>query len=60
LIEGGDSLQSENSVSELVNFLETISDAALSDPDNVDAQNNALEVLLEIHGYLCSPSSDQV
>ncbi|KAM4122662.1 hypothetical protein ACB094_01G101500 [Castanea mollissima] len=59
LIEGGDSHQSENSVSELVKFLETISDAALSDPDNVDAQNYALEVLLEIHGYLCSPSSDQ-
>lgn len=58
-IEAGDSHQSENSVSELVKFLETVADAALSDPDNVDAKNNALEVLSEIYGYLCSPSSNQ-
>lgn len=58
-IEAGDSHQSENSVSELVEFLDAISDAATSDPKNEDARQNALEVLSEIYGYLCSPSLDQ-
>ncbi|KAG2691419.1 hypothetical protein I3760_08G008100 [Carya illinoinensis] len=59
LIEAGDPHQSENSISELVNFLETISDAALLDPDNEDAKYNAFEVLSEVYAYLCSPSLDQ-
>ncbi|KAG6643752.1 hypothetical protein I3843_08G008500 [Carya illinoinensis] len=59
LIEAGDPHQSENSISELVNFLETISDAALLDPDNEDAKYNAFEVLSEVYAYLCSPSPDQ-
>ncbi|XP_041022690.1 aberrant root formation protein 4 isoform X1 [Juglans microcarpa x Juglans regia] len=59
LIIAGDPHQSENSISELVNFLEAISDAALLDPDNEDAKYNAFEVLSEVYAYLCSPSLDQ-
>lgn len=57
--EAGDPHQSANSVSELVEFLDTISDAAASEPDNEDTKHNAFEVLTEIYGYLCSPSLDQ-
>ncbi|XP_050216274.1 aberrant root formation protein 4 [Mercurialis annua] len=48
-----------NSASELVNFLETISTYALSNPDDQDAQHNAFEILSEFHSFLLSPASDQ-
>uniref|UniRef100_A0A2P2LV83 Aberrant root formation protein 4 n=1 Tax=Rhizophora mucronata TaxID=61149 RepID=A0A2P2LV83_RHIMU len=55
-VENGD----ESSVSELVSFLDSASDAALLDPDNQDAQTNAFEAVSEIHRFLSSPSASQV
>ncbi|KAF5461374.1 hypothetical protein F2P56_017478 [Juglans regia] len=60
LIIAGDPHQSENSILELVNFLEAISDAALLDPDNEDAKYNAFEVLSEVYAYLCSSLHQEV
>lgn len=59
MAEVGDSLESENTISELVGFLDSLLDATLSDPDNKHKENNAFEALSEIHGYICSPSLDQ-
>ena len=59
-IETGDLHKSGSSVSELVNYLDSISDAALSDTSNEESRNNALEVLSEIHLYICQPLLDQV
>ncbi|KAK2379062.1 aberrant root formation protein [Trifolium repens] len=59
LAEVGDSLESENTISELVGFLDSLLDATLFDPDNKHKENNAFEALSEIHGYICSPSLDQ-
>ncbi|XWS72720.1 hypothetical protein CRYUN_Cryun02cG0064700 [Craigia yunnanensis] len=58
-INGGDLNQSQTSVSELVNFLDSVSDAAVPEPENEDAKTNALEILTEIYNLLCSPSLDQ-
>lgn len=58
-IETGDLHKSGSSVSELVNYLDSISDAALSDTSNEESRNNALEVLSEIHLYICQPLLDQ-
>ncbi|KDP34393.1 hypothetical protein JCGZ_12787 [Jatropha curcas] len=49
----------ESSVSELVDFLETISGSALANPEDKDAQNKALEILSYIHMFLLSSSLDQ-
>ncbi|KAF5748146.1 hypothetical protein HS088_TW04G00096 [Tripterygium wilfordii] len=57
--QGDDSGQTDNVVSELVYFLDSVSDAALSDPENDDAKKNAYEVLREIYKYLSSASLDQ-
>ncbi|KAJ6406176.1 hypothetical protein OIU84_009825 [Salix udensis] len=55
LIESGD----EKSVAELVDFINTVSDSAVSNHEDRDAQGNAVEVLSEIHKFLLSPSLDQ-
>ncbi|XP_039018805.1 aberrant root formation protein 4-like [Hibiscus syriacus] len=57
-ISGGDFSQSQTSESELVNFLDSVSDAALSEPENEDAKANAFKILSEIYQFLCSPSLD--
>uniref|UniRef100_A0A2C9W4Z4 Aberrant root formation protein 4 n=1 Tax=Manihot esculenta TaxID=3983 RepID=A0A2C9W4Z4_MANES len=54
-IEGGDG----SSVSELVDFLETVSGSALENPEDEVAQNNALEILSEIQTFLLSATLDQ-
>ncbi|CAI8605887.1 unnamed protein product [Vicia faba] len=59
LAEVGDSNEYQNTVSELVNFLDFLLDAALSDPDNEHEENSAFEALTEIHQYIGSPSLDQ-
>jgi len=59
LDEVGDSHEYENTFSELFNFLDSLLDAALSDPDNEHKENHAFEALSEIHRYICSPSLDQ-
>ncbi|XP_057959462.1 aberrant root formation protein 4 isoform X2 [Malania oleifera] len=58
-IGGEDFRQSETILSELVDFLHSISDAVISDPCNGESKNNAHEVLVEIYRHLCSPSLDQ-
>ncbi|XP_022754469.1 aberrant root formation protein 4 isoform X2 [Durio zibethinus] len=58
-IVDGDLSQSQTSVSELVNFLDSVSDATVSEPENEVAKANALAILSEIYNFLCSPSLDQ-
>ncbi|XP_020961225.1 aberrant root formation protein 4-like [Arachis ipaensis] len=59
LVEAGDIHESDSTISELVNFLDSLSDAALSYPNNEPAQNDAFDALTEIHQYICSPSLAQ-
>ncbi|XP_020235649.1 aberrant root formation protein 4 [Cajanus cajan] len=59
LAEAGDFHESEKSVSELIKFLDSLLDAAGSDPDSDNAENVAFEAISEIHRYVCSPSLDQ-
>ncbi|XP_072077564.1 aberrant root formation protein 4 isoform X1 [Arachis hypogaea] len=59
LVEAGDIHESDSTISELVKFLDSLSDAALSDPNNEPAQNDAFDALTEIHQYICSPSLAQ-
>lgn len=56
---GGDPKQSESLVLDLTNFLNSISEASLSDPDNEDAKINAFELLSQVYHYICSPSLDE-
>lgn len=61
MAEAGDFHESENTaVSELVEFLDSLLDAAMSDLDSENAENDAFEAISEIHRYICSPSIDQV
>ncbi|KAK4277216.1 hypothetical protein QN277_015241 [Acacia crassicarpa] len=59
LNEAEDSHQCENTIPELVKLLDSVLDAALSDPGNEQEENNAFEVVSEIYRYICSPSLDQ-
>ncbi|MED6109527.1 hypothetical protein PIB30_034523 [Stylosanthes scabra] len=59
LVEAGDIHESDSTISELVKFLASLSDAALSDPNNEPVQNDAFDALTEIHRYICSPSLAQ-
>ncbi|XP_047153808.1 aberrant root formation protein 4 isoform X1 [Vigna umbellata] len=59
LVEAGDFHDSENTVSELIEYLDSVYDAAVSDPDSERAENEAFEAISEIHRYICSPSLDQ-
>lgn len=52
--------QPQSSESELTSFLDSVLDAALSDPDNEDAETNAFQALTEVHNFISSPSLDQV
>ncbi|XP_061966258.1 aberrant root formation protein 4 isoform X2 [Populus nigra] len=55
LIESGD----EKSIAELVDFIDSVSDSAVSNHEDSDEQGNAVEVLSETHKFLLSPSLDQ-
>ncbi|XP_027331987.1 aberrant root formation protein 4 isoform X2 [Abrus precatorius] len=59
LTEAEDFLESENTVTELVKFLDSLLDVVLSDPDNEHAEDNAFEALSEVHQYICSHSLHQ-
>lgn len=59
-MEDDDIRQSEELISELVEFLSSISDAAISDPSDEDTQNNSIAVLSHIYSFLSSSSLDQV
>ncbi|KAA0064607.1 aberrant root formation protein 4 isoform X1 [Cucumis melo var. makuwa] len=58
-IENGDTHQSEALISELVNYLDCISEAAETELDNGDTESDAFEVLNEIYRFISSPSLDQ-
>lgn len=49
----------QTSVSELISFLNSTLDAALSDPENEDAKANAFRALTKVHQFVSSPSLDQ-
>ncbi|TKY58104.1 Aberrant root formation protein 4 [Spatholobus suberectus] len=60
LAEAGDFHESENTVSEVVKFLDSLLDAAVSDPDSENAENVAFEAISEIHRYVCSSPDQEV
>ncbi|KAM1424824.1 hypothetical protein ACFX1X_017501 [Malus domestica] len=51
--------QPQTSVSELISFLNSTLEAALSDPENEDAKANAFRALTKVHQFVSSPSLDQ-
>lgn len=59
-IGNGDTHQSEGLVSELVNYLNSISEAAETELVNGDTESDAVEVLNEIYQFISSPLLDQV
>ncbi|KAF8393088.1 hypothetical protein HHK36_021329 [Tetracentron sinense] len=59
-IETGDFRQSERAVAELVDFLDSVYNATVSDHDDEVSMGNSVEVLEEIHRFLCSPLSGQM
>ncbi|KAL3497311.1 hypothetical protein ACH5RR_040043 [Cinchona calisaya] len=58
LIEAGDFSKSEQMLSELVVFLNSISDSIVNEPENQELENRAFQILTQIHKYLSS-SVDQ-
>ncbi|KAK6161536.1 hypothetical protein DH2020_004917 [Rehmannia glutinosa] len=60
LIEAGDYSNSEQSIAELVNFLNSISDSLIAeDHENEDPQKTAIDILTQIHQYMASPAVKQ-
>ncbi|XP_077238027.1 aberrant root formation protein isoform X2 [Tasmannia lanceolata] len=59
-LEADDFRESENAVRSLIDLLDSVSETALSDPENVESKENALVVLEEIQRIVCSPSSNQM
>ncbi|CAI9777095.1 unnamed protein product [Fraxinus pennsylvanica] len=59
LIEAGDYSKSQHSISEHVDFLNSISSSVLSESENEDSGKTALEILAQIHQYICLPSLNQ-
>ncbi|KAK6161589.1 hypothetical protein DH2020_004970 [Rehmannia glutinosa] len=57
LIEAGDYSNSEQSIAELVNFLNSISNSLIAeDHENEDPQKIAIDILTQIHQYMASPA----
>nr|KJB07662.1 hypothetical protein B456_001G036000 [Gossypium raimondii] len=57
-ISGGNFSQSQTSVSKLINFLDSVSDASISELEP-GAKENAFKILSGIYEFLCSPSLNQ-
>ncbi|KAB2019986.1 hypothetical protein ES319_D07G034900v1 [Gossypium barbadense] len=57
-ISGGNFSQSQTSVSMLINFLDSVSDASISELEP-GAKENAFKILSGIYEFLCSPSLNQ-
>ncbi|KAB1670362.1 hypothetical protein ES319_1Z175600v1 [Gossypium barbadense] len=57
-ISGGNFSQSQTSVSELIYFLDSVSDASISELEP-GAKENAFKILSGIYEFLCSPSLNQ-
>ncbi|XP_058203357.1 aberrant root formation protein 4 [Rhododendron vialii] len=58
-IESGDFQRSDKSIGELVDFLNSVSDAVVSEPDEDSPEHDAFRVVSEIDRYVASPSLDQ-
>ncbi|VFQ60725.1 unnamed protein product [Cuscuta campestris] len=58
-IEAGDYSGSDRSVSELVDFLNPVSDSTAREADDEDAERKAFRILTEIHRCMTSPSLSQ-
>ncbi|KAI8569166.1 hypothetical protein RHMOL_Rhmol02G0257600 [Rhododendron molle] len=58
-IESGDFQRSDKSIAELVDFLNSVTDAVVSEPDEDSPEHEAFRVVTEIHRYVASPSLDQ-
>ncbi|GFP90338.1 aberrant root formation protein 4 [Phtheirospermum japonicum] len=60
LIEAGDYSSSEQSIAELVNSLNSISDSLVAEEhENEDSEKIAIEILTQIHRYVDSPEVKQ-
>lgn len=59
-IEAGDYSDSDRSVSELVEFLNSTSDTVLQEAENEDSERKAFQILTEIHRFTTSPSLNLV
>ncbi|KAG8369339.1 hypothetical protein BUALT_Bualt14G0001100 [Buddleja alternifolia] len=61
LIEASDCSYSEQSINELVNLLNSISDSLISAPEqeNEDSENVAIEILTRLHQHIALPSLKQ-
>ncbi|KAE9450348.1 hypothetical protein C3L33_17753, partial [Rhododendron williamsianum] len=51
--------RSDKSIGELVDFLNSVTDAVVSEPDEDSPEHDAFRVVTEIHRYVASPSLDQ-
>ncbi|XP_052209685.1 aberrant root formation protein 4 isoform X3 [Diospyros lotus] len=58
-IEAGDFCQLEKSVAKLVDFLDSVTGAAVSEPDKECFESDGFQVLTELQRYITSPSVDQ-
>ncbi|KAL2529855.1 aberrant lateral root formation 4 [Forsythia ovata] len=59
LIEAGDYSKSQQSISEHVDFLNSVSSSILSESENEDSEKTALEILAQIHQYISLPTLNQ-
>ncbi|PIN13485.1 hypothetical protein CDL12_13902 [Handroanthus impetiginosus] len=60
LVEAGDYSGSEQSIAELVDFLNSVSDSLVSkEPGNEESEKTAIEILTQICQYVASPSLKQ-
>ncbi|KAL9162705.1 hypothetical protein ABFS82_07G110400 [Erythranthe guttata] len=60
LIEAGDYRHSDQSIAELADFLESISESLIAaESENGDSGNAAVEILTQIHEYVASPALNQ-
>ncbi|CAL0323177.1 unnamed protein product [Lupinus luteus] len=56
----GDLNETGNAISELLNLLDSLLDAVLSEPENEHVENNAFRALAEIHRYISSSTDQEV
>lgn len=59
VVEGADFRKSEESVLELVDFLNSISDSIVNEPEDDILENNGFQILSEIHRYIAASTLNQ-
>lgn len=60
VVEGDDFRKSEQSILELVDFLNSISDFIVNEPENNIVENNGFQILSKIHIYIADSTLNQV